>query len=123
MDRTEFLRRGAMFGLSVGAMGSLLAFAGEAGAATATKARFASAKKGGTIRVGIAAFGASLEPYLLNEGGSLAFAGHPRRVPDVHEPAGAARPGARDQLEAERRRDRSGRSRSGRASSSTTARR
>ena len=32
MDRTEFLRRGAMFGLSVGAMGSLLAFAGEAGA-------------------------------------------------------------------------------------------
>ena len=88
MDRTEFLRRGAMFGLSVGAMGSLLAFAGEAGAATETKAQFASAKKGGTIRVGIAAFGASLEPYLLNEGGSLAFAGMPGEYLTYTNPQG-----------------------------------
>ena len=88
MDRTEFLRRGAMFGLSVGAMGSLLAFAGEAGAATTTKARYASAKKGGTIRVGIAAFGASLEPYLLNEGGSLAFAGIPGEYLTYTNPQG-----------------------------------
>jgi peptide/nickel transport system substrate-binding protein len=88
MDRTEFLKRGAMFGLSVGAMGSLLAFAGEAGAATTTRAQFASAKKGGTIRVGIAAFGASLEPYLLNEGGSLAFAGIPGEYLTYTNPQG-----------------------------------
>ena len=88
MDRTEFLRRGAMFGLSVGAMGSLLAFAGEAGAATTTKAQFAAAKKGGTIRVGITTFGASLEPYLLNEGGSLAFAGIPGEYLTYTNPLG-----------------------------------
>ncbi len=77
MGRQEFLQRGAMFGLSAGIMGSLLAFVGEAGAAPVASARTASVKAGGTIRVGISAFGASLEPYLLNEGGSLAFAGIP----------------------------------------------
>jgi peptide/nickel transport system substrate-binding protein len=76
LNRTEFLQRGAMFGLSVGVMGSLLAFVGEAGAATGAQ-QLAGVKRGGTIRVGIAAFGSSLEPYLLNEGGSLAFAGMP----------------------------------------------
>ena len=77
VDRAEFLRRGAMFGLSLGAVGSLLGLAGEAAAAPGSTAQLAGAKAGGTIRVGIAAFGASLEPYLLNEGGSLAFAGIP----------------------------------------------
>lgn len=74
LSRQEFLQRGAMFGLSAGVMGSLLAFAGEAGAAPAAN-QLANVKQGGTIRLGIPAFGASLEPYLLNEGGSLAFAG------------------------------------------------
>jgi peptide/nickel transport system substrate-binding protein len=92
MDRTEFLRRGTMFGLSVGMMGGLLAFAGEAGAAPAATASLASAKKGGTIRVGIAAFGASLEPYLLNEGGSLAFAGIPGEYLTYTNPAGQCVP-------------------------------
>ena len=77
VDRAEFLRRGAMFGLSLGAVGSLLGLVGEAAAAPGSTAQLAGAKAGGTIRVGIAAFGASLEPYLLNEGGSLAFAGIP----------------------------------------------
>ena len=35
MDRTEFLRRGTMFGLSLGMMGGLLGLVGEAGAAPA----------------------------------------------------------------------------------------
>ncbi len=78
MDRSEFLQRGAMFGVSAGILGSVLAFAGEAGAAPVAQAQSAPAGKvGGTIRLGIPAFGASLEPYLLNEGGSLAFAGIP----------------------------------------------
>ena len=47
-----------------------------------------AAKKGGTIRVGIAAFGASLEPYLLNEGGSLAFAGMPGEYLTYTNPQG-----------------------------------
>jgi len=69
-------------------MCSLLAFAGEAAAAPTTTARYASAKKGGTIRVGIVAFGASLEPYLLNEGGSLAFAGIPGEYLTYTNPKG-----------------------------------
>jgi peptide/nickel transport system substrate-binding protein len=75
LDRAEFLRRGSMFGLSLGMMGSLLGMAGEARASTEHAAVIG--KVGGTIRVGISVFGASLEPYLLNEGGSLAFAGIP----------------------------------------------
>ncbi len=71
LDRQEFLKRATMFGLSLGTIGLLLGKADTAfGAPQAVKA-------GGTLRVGIAAFGASLEPYLLNEGGSLAFAGIP----------------------------------------------
>ena len=74
LDRQEFLKRATMFGLSVGTIGLLLGKAVESDTAFgATEA----VKAGGTIRVGIAAFGASLEPYLLNEGGSLAFAGIP----------------------------------------------
>jgi peptide/nickel transport system substrate-binding protein len=71
LDRQEFLKRATMFGLSLGTIGLLLGNADTAfGAPQAVKA-------GGTLRVGLAAFGASLEPYLLNEGGSLAFAGIP----------------------------------------------
>jgi peptide/nickel transport system substrate-binding protein len=76
MDRTEFLRRGAMFGLSVGVMGSLLGLVGEAGASTGSAVRLARVQAGGTIRVGLTA-GGSLEPYLLNDGGALALAGIP----------------------------------------------
>ena len=92
MDRTEFLRRGTMFGLSIGVMGSLLAFAGEAAAAPSSTSAATAAKKGGTLRLGIAAFGASLEPYLLNEGGSLAFAGIPGEFLTFTTPKGQVVP-------------------------------
>jgi peptide/nickel transport system substrate-binding protein len=75
LDREEFLRRATMFGLSVGGIGALLRYVGEADLAFA--APQAAVQAGGTIRVGITAFGASLEPYLLNEGGALALAGIP----------------------------------------------
>jgi peptide/nickel transport system substrate-binding protein len=77
VDRREFLQRASMFGLSAGLAGGLLALTGEAAAAPAGQLGRTAAKAGGTIRVGIPVFGASLEPYLLNEGGSLAFAGIP----------------------------------------------
>jgi peptide/nickel transport system substrate-binding protein len=91
MDRTEFLRRGAMFGLSVGVMGSLLAYVGEAGAATGSTARLARVQAGGTLRVGLTA-GASLEPYLLNDGGSLALAGIPGEYLTFTDPKGRILP-------------------------------
>ncbi len=74
LDRKELLARASMFGLSVGTIGLLLKSVGEAEPAFAATH---AAKSGGTIRVGVAAFGASLEPYLLNEAGSLALAGMP----------------------------------------------
>ena len=78
LDRTEFLRRGAMFGLSLGVMSSALAFAGEAGAVSGPSASAAGAVKvGGTLRVGLAKWGGSLEPYKLAEAGSLGMSGIP----------------------------------------------
>jgi peptide/nickel transport system substrate-binding protein len=79
LDRTEFLRRGAMFGLSVSVMSSALALAGEAGAAPQTPFAHTgeAVKTGGTIRVGLAKWGGSLEPYKLAEAGSLGMSGIP----------------------------------------------
>jgi peptide/nickel transport system substrate-binding protein len=87
LDRQEFLRRGAMFGISAGLLGSALGLAGEAGAAPTAGQRLQAVRAGGTLRVGITAFGASLEPYLLNEGGSLALAGIPGEYLTFTNPA------------------------------------
>ncbi len=92
LDRAEFLQRGAMFGLSAGIMGSLLAFTGEAGAAPTAGQHLERVQAGGTIRVGIPVFGASLEPYLLNEGPSLAFAGIPGEYLTFTNPQGRVVP-------------------------------
>ena len=105
LDRTEFLKRGAVFGLSVGMMGSLLGLVGEAGAATGATTQLARVQAGGTIRVGLTA-GGSLEPYLLNDGGSLALAGIPGEYLTFTDPEGQDRAVARHELEAERGRDR-----------------
>jgi len=77
LDRAEFLRRGAMFGLSAGIMGTLLAYVGEAGAAPVARVVQEAVKKGGTLRIGMLQIGGSLEPYKLNDGGSLGFSGIP----------------------------------------------
>jgi peptide/nickel transport system substrate-binding protein len=76
LDREEFLRRAAVFGLSAGAIGSLLAFVGEAGAARA-ESSLTAVKRGGTLRIGMNPYSGSNEPYLLGGGGSLAFAAIP----------------------------------------------
>jgi len=76
LDRSEFLRRGSMFGLSAGMLGTLLTFVGDAGAAPARPQAFEAVKAGGTIRVGLTG-GGTLEPYLLNDGGALALSGIP----------------------------------------------
>lgn len=76
LDRTEFLRRGAMFGLSAGVLGSLLAYVGEAQASQASPSDFA-VKRGGTLRVGMNHYAGSNEPYRLGGEGSLALVGIP----------------------------------------------
>jgi peptide/nickel transport system substrate-binding protein len=76
LDRQEFLRRAAVFGLGAGAMGMLLRYVGEADLAHAAPSA-AGQKRGGTLRVGLTAFASSLEPYQLREAGTLALAGIP----------------------------------------------
>jgi peptide/nickel transport system substrate-binding protein len=76
LDREEFLRRGATFGLSAGILGSVLAFVGErelAGAAPSPDV----VTRGGTLRVAMNHYAGSNEPYLLGGGGSLGFVGIP----------------------------------------------
>jgi len=90
LDRDEFLRRATMFGIGAGTLGLLLKYVGEADIAFA--APQTAVQAGGTIRVGIPVFGASLEPYLLNEGGSLAFAGIPGEYLTFTSPQGKVLP-------------------------------
>ena len=90
LNRQEFIARASMFGLSLGTAGLLLRHAGMEDLAQA--APQVAGKVGGTIRVGITAFGGSLEPYLLNEGGSLAFAGMPGEYLTFTNPQGRVLP-------------------------------
>ena len=90
LDREDFVRRATMFGLGAGTIGLLLRALGEA--EPAFGATLEPVQAGGTIRVGIPVFGASLEPYLLNEGGSLAFAGIPGEYLTFTTPSGNVAP-------------------------------
>jgi peptide/nickel transport system substrate-binding protein len=90
LDREDFVRRATMFGLGAGTIGLLLRALGEA--EPAFGATLEPVQAGGTIRVGIPVFGASLEPYLLNEGGSLAFAGIPGEYLTFTTPTGNVAP-------------------------------
>jgi peptide/nickel transport system substrate-binding protein len=75
LDRQEFLRRATIFGLGAGTIGALLRFVGEPDLAFG--APMAPAKVGGTLRVGMLAYGSPLEPYQLREAGTLGLAGIP----------------------------------------------
>ena len=90
LSRQEFVARATMFGLSLGTIGVLLRAAGMEELAMA--APQAPVKAGGTLRVGITVWGGSLEPYLLNEGGSLAFAGIPAEYLTFTTPQGKVVP-------------------------------
>jgi peptide/nickel transport system substrate-binding protein len=88
LDRAEFLRRGTMFGLSLGTLGLLLKYVGMEDIAFGATERV---QAGGTIRVGLPA-GGSLEPYLLNDGGALALSGIPGEYLTFTNPKGQVVP-------------------------------
>ena len=105
LDRKEFLQRATMFGLSAGTIGALLRYARRA-RRRVRRDRSTPSRRAARSASASPAFGASLEPYLLNEGGSLAFAGIPGEYLTFTNPDRAASlPVARDELEAERERD------------------
>lgn len=88
LDREEFLRRATMFGLSLGTIGLLLKAVGMEELAFAAPQ---AVQAGGTIRVGLPT-GGSLEPYLLNDGGSLALSGIPGEYLTFTNPKGQVVP-------------------------------
>jgi peptide/nickel transport system substrate-binding protein len=89
LDRQEFLQRAGMFGLSLGSIGMLLRYVGEADVAHAAPL---IGKAGGTLRAGITTPGSPLEPYLLNDGGALAFAGIPGEYLTFTNPQAQVKP-------------------------------
>jgi peptide/nickel transport system substrate-binding protein len=70
LDRQEFIRRAAMFGLGAGTIGALLRFVGEADLAFGAPA--APAKKGGTLRVGNFKPARAIDPITSNTQAVLA---------------------------------------------------
>jgi len=89
LDRQEFLQRATMFGLSAAGIGALLRYVGEADIAQAAPI---FAKAGGTLRAGITTPGSPIEPYLLNDGGALAFAGIPGEYLTFTDPQAQVKP-------------------------------
>jgi peptide/nickel transport system substrate-binding protein len=70
LDRQEFMRRAAMFGLGAGTIGALLRFVGEADVAFG--ASTAPAKRGGTLRVGNLKPSKAIDPITSNTQAVLA---------------------------------------------------
>jgi peptide/nickel transport system substrate-binding protein len=70
LDRQEFIRRAAMFGLGAGTIGALLRFVGESDLAFG--ASTAPAKRGGTLRVGNLKPAKAIDPITSNTQAVLA---------------------------------------------------
>src|SRR3954451_25131711 len=73
-DRSEFIRRGIMFGMSIPALG-LIADAFGADAAFAAPAAPAAGKRGGRRKIAMLKPTPAVEPYLLENQGGLETAG------------------------------------------------
>ncbi|HXF98081.1 MAG TPA: ABC transporter substrate-binding protein [Gaiellaceae bacterium] len=70
LDRQEFLRRAALFGLGAGTVGALLRLVGEADLALGAPAA-AEQRRGGTLRVAITKPGAAIEPSRIDTVGAV----------------------------------------------------
>lgn len=73
LSRRDFLRRGSMIGLSVPAMGAILAACGGANSASSTAA--APVKRGGVLRVANQTPTASINPLTVADGGGIIMLG------------------------------------------------
>ena len=69
LDRQEFLRRAAMFGVGAGTIGALLRMVGEADLALGAPA--AAGQAGGTLRVAVTKPGAAIEPSRIDTVGAV----------------------------------------------------
>ena len=123
LSRRDFIRRGTVVGISVPLLGSILAACGSSGSSSSPSGGSSSAagQAGAVIKAGIVTPTAAINPVTVADQGGLDMLGADRRVPVPVHPDADPEAGAGDQLVAEQQRPTSGRSRSARASSSTTA--
>ena len=103
-DRAGFIQRATMFGLSVPAISAALLAAGEAPAAFAKTTR---GKAGGRLRIGLTPIPkGNLEPWTYQETAALQMGGISGEFLNRNRQNLTLAPGARGQLEAQRRRQR-----------------
>ena len=128
IDRREFVRRGTVLGMSTGAIGFLASACGsgdEGGGGTTTSSdqQAQSVQKGGKVTAAINSPAGAIDPITVADDGSLGRARPGRRVPRLVGLASSTRCRAWPRAGRRTRTRPCGRSRSARASSSTTARR
>ncbi len=78
LDRREFLRRGAVAGMSASVMGALLAACGNANSPSSSSASSSAAgtpTKGGTLQVASQTPATAMNPLVVSDGGGLAMLG------------------------------------------------
>jgi peptide/nickel transport system substrate-binding protein len=73
LDRRQFLRRGAVIGMSSGLMGAILSACGGANNTSSGATATGTPKKGGTLRVATQAPSAAVNPLTVSDAGGLAM--------------------------------------------------
>ena len=129
ISRRDFVRRGTIIGMSIPVVALLAAACGGAGdepsGDTGGAGNRAAARRpqpaGGTFKFGLTTPAGTLNPVTCRDQGGLCLNGSDGRVPLATRSASrSSTPQLAESWRAERRRDASGRSRSARASRSTT---
>lgn len=90
LDRQQFLRRAAVFGLGAGTVGALLRYVGEGELAFGAPA--APAQRGGTLRVAVTRPGANIEPSRIDSVGAVGVISIVGEYLTYSDPNGRLRP-------------------------------
>jgi peptide/nickel transport system substrate-binding protein len=90
LDRQEFLKRAALFGLGAGTVGALLRYVGETDLAFGAQA--AALQRGGTLRVAVTRPGAAVEPSRIDTVGAVGLISIVGEYLTYSSPTGQLRP-------------------------------
>jgi peptide/nickel transport system substrate-binding protein len=71
LNRREFLRRGAVIGLSASAMGAVLAACGSSSGSSSAASTSGAAPKGGTLKLASQTPATAMNPLLVDDGGGI----------------------------------------------------
>ena len=123
LSRRDFIRRGTVIGISVPLLGSILAACGNSGSSSSPSGASSpsTGKAGAVIKAGITTPTAAINPVTIDDQGGLDMLAQTGEYLCLSTQTADPEAGAGHQLDAEQQRPTSGRSRSARASNSTTA--